>query len=147
LSTRSRGGPGAPQHPSAGRIAEEIQALHDRYNIAADNVDLDAFTDCFTTDALFEFAQESLQLCGVVELAAFLSGSSQQGFHASWVIDIEVVGEGIALTTARLEETNRRSGEVFRTGMYADELKRVDGRWQFARRRLTYDFGELGRPS
>jgi uncharacterized protein (TIGR02246 family) len=130
--------------PGVATDEEEINALILLYISAADEVDLDAFADCFTPDGIFEFVNEGLTAKGRNELRALLSNSSRAGIHVCTDIRVEIHGDK-ANCSSRLSEYCRDTGVLNRSGTYSDELSRNDGKWRFSSRRLTYSLGKLER--
>ncbi len=120
----------------------EIQELCARYDQTVDNGDVDGWVSLFTEDGTFESPMGAAT--GHDELRAFLrgyldSGATRSARHATGVHVTE--GDG---TTARhtgyltVYETHGDAG-VVATGVYTDELAKVDGGWKLTHRQLSVD--------
>jgi ketosteroid isomerase-like protein len=121
---------------------EQIQELTARYAAAIDAKNYDAIEQCFTPDASVEYQGYSEALVGRAAIVAHMRRSldgldGTQHLFTNFVID----GEG---DTARLNcdilahhwRAAATGGTTFMAGgKYSVELKRLDGRWHFARLR------------
>ncbi len=138
----------------------EIEDLMARYLFALDYNDIDTFMAMFTEDAEFEFAPGTVR--GKAAIRAAVTGFKQR------IGEIYVDEEGrpavlrhvLAHTVIRVEgdrawtraqwfemaddgprhESGRRSPKMGTFGIYADELRKVDGHWLFAKRRILNEF-------
>lgn len=120
----------------------EIQELCARYDQTVDDSDVDGWVALFTEEGSFESPMGTAT--GHDELRTFLqgylgSGATHSARHATGVHVTE--GDG---TTARhtgyltVYETHGDAG-VVATGVYTDELRKVDGQWKLAHRQLSVD--------
>lgn len=119
----------------------EILDLAARYSHATDHGDAEALADTFTDDGIFEGAGEPRQgraahVAATQTLAA--SGLALRHFISNPVIE----GDGDRATMKLYVEV-KNLGDLDRpmlVGCYHDELRRVEGRWKFARRRVETDY-------
>lgn len=153
--------------PSAGtRLSpldhEAIRQLMARYGYTLDFEDHDAFVACFTPEGSFESLSEDGELTGsfqgpdaLRQFAVAVGGKAQGSTrHAAISLVIEGDGEGAHVSSYgfvpveflyRLAEsaygprTPRGNVAIGTTGMYRDELVKVDGRWLFAKRSFRRD--------
>lgn len=138
----------------------EIEDLMARYLFALDYNDMDSFMTMFTDDVEFEFASGTTH--GKDALLKAVTGFKQR------IGEIYVDEEGkpavlrhvLAHTVVRVEgdrawtraqwfevaddgprnEAGRKTPKMGTFGIYADELRKVDGRWLFSRRRILNEF-------
>lgn len=119
----------------------EILDLAARYSHASDHGDGAALAETFTEDGIFEGAGEPRQgraahLAATNALGA--SGLVIRHFTSNPVIE----GDGDAATMLLYVEVKNLAdpSTPMLVGRYHDELRRVDGRWRFARRRVEVDY-------
>lgn len=118
---------------------EEIRQLVARYNVAFDVIDVDGWVDCFTEDGFFERSNAGRSYKGREQLAELISGFDIKGRHVTTDFQIHVVGDTAKMSSylTYLDRANHHAIAMF--GVYADELKKVDGEWKFVSRRLEVD--------
>ena len=119
---------------------QEILELAARYNHAIDAGDAAAWAATFTTDGVFESAQATPQ--GTDALTEFAAGFGQAvpgGRH--WTNNHVVDGDGdSAIHTCYLNLMSVQDGvKVLATGLYKDELTKLDGKWLYTKRAVTTD--------
>ena len=139
----------------------EIEDLMARYLFALDYNDIDTFMTMFTEDAEFEFAPGTVT--GKAAIREAVTGFKKR------IGEIYVDAEGrpavlrhvLAHTAIRVEgdrawtraqwfemaddgprdqASGRRSPKMGTFGIYADELRKVNGRWLFSKRRILNEF-------
>ena len=149
---------------------EAIRQLLARAGFALDLADDDAFAECFIPDATID-APDPAQVGGRVhaqgrdQLREYATAVREElhGFARQTALGPVIAGGGArarvsayALTTvsygAAPQPRQRRKAEVLTTGVYRDEVVKVDGRWLFAQRTLRTDMlpevrALVGRPS
>ena len=119
----------------------EILELMARYNHCADGGDGEGFADTFTDDALFEGSMSSAR--GRAELVEVIAAGG--GLWKHWLNSPIIEGDGDEATMRvyllRLHQDRSRDGErgIGAVGRYHDTLRRVAGRWRFARREVFVD--------
>ena len=114
-----------------------IQDLAARYNVAIDSGDAEAWAATFTPDGSFESGGRTHQ--GTEALTAFAKGFAERMAGARhWNNNILVEGEGDQ-ASLHCYLLLMRGGQVVTSGRYEDTLRRVDGRWLFASRRVVPD--------
>ena len=112
----------------------EIMDLAARYNHAIDFGDAGAWAATFTADGTFEMPGRSLS--GAAELEAFAKQAQAGTRH--WTNNLLIEGDGDHATLrCYLCLQKNGSGEPLTTGLYTDELRKVDGRWRFAVRKVS----------
>lgn len=118
----------------------EILELAARYNHAIDSGDAKGWADTFTPDGVFDSAQA--QPAGTEALCAFAEGFAQQLPGARhWTNNHVIDGDGDSAThTCYLNLIQSKDGgKTIATGLYRDELKKVNGKWRFTRRTVRTD--------
>lgn len=118
---------------------EAIRQLVARYNVAFDELDVEAWANCFTEDGFFERSNAGRSYSGRAELKELISGFPVKGRHVTTDFQIHVNGDEATMSCylTYLDRANHHSVAMF--GVYADELRRVDGEWKFSSRRLAVD--------
>jgi 3-phenylpropionate/cinnamic acid dioxygenase small subunit len=110
---------------------EAIRQLVARYNVAFDELDVEGWVDCFTADGFFERSNAGLR--------ELISGFPVKGRHVTTDFQIRVDGDQAMMSCylTYLDRANNHALAMF--GVYADELKKVNGSWKFSSRRLEVD--------
>ncbi len=118
----------------------EIVELCNRYALAIDDDDIEAWMATWTDDAVMEASFGTAR--GKDNLRA-LQVKLQQGLSRGKrhvAVNHVVAGAGDAATaTSYFIIFDRATNTVVATSVFADDLRRVDGAWVFARRTLTTD--------
>lgn len=124
-----------------------IQATLNGYSGAAARLDIDEYLTHFTEDAEFRGVAELLGFPGPLKgraaigaffgpLLANLEWLQQQ--NTTTDIDIGQGGTTATTSTSLVEQAKPKGRDhMVLVARYDDELKLVDGRWQFARRTLV----------
>ncbi len=123
----------------------EIADLVARYNHAVDGGDGDAFAATFTDDGALDAAGRVIE--GRAALATFakgLPGSVRVPRHIASNLVIDGDSEAGRATLAAYVQMYALADDpprqqVAASGVYDDQLVRVDGRWRFVRRVFTRD--------
>lgn len=117
----------------------EITELAARYNHAIDTADGEAWAATFTADGVF--APPGNTVTGTEALAEYArAGADPRKRH--WTNNLVIDGDGDEATLRcylHLMLVGAPGIETRVTGRYSDQLRRVDGRWRFARRELEID--------
>ena len=115
----------------------EIMDLAARYNHAIDFGDAGAWAATFTADGSFEMPGRALS--GAAELEAFAKQFAEtQSGTRHWTNNLLIEGDGDRATLrCYLCLQKNGSGEPVTTGFYTDELRKVDGHWRFAARKVS----------
>lgn len=138
----------------------EIEDLMARYLFALDYHDIDTYMAMFTDDAEFEFAPGTVS--GKEAIRAAVTGFKQRIGeiyvdedgrpavlrHVLAQTVIRVEGERAWTRAQRFEmaddgphaENGCKSPKLGTFGIYADELRKVRGRWLFCKRRILNEF-------
>ena len=145
------------------RDRAEIEDLMARYLFALDYNDLDTFIEMFTEDAEFDYARGIAR--GKADILQTVAGFKKA------IGEIYVDEEGnpailrhvLAHTVVRVEgdrawtraqwfevaddggrdpASGRKTPKMGTYGIYEDELRKVDGRWLFSKRRILNEFLE-----
>jgi hypothetical protein len=134
---------------------EEIRALTARYNFGIDLGDAEACADCYTADGVFHIDSPLFSAehpmggisTGRDELVAYYGRCFEQlrGMMRHWNNGTQLIeGNGDTATmksymmSLRVGWADGEAG-VVGTGIYFDELRRVDGAWKFTLRRWVSD--------
>ena len=137
------------------RDRAEIEDLMARYLFALDYNDLDSFIAMFTEDAVFDFARGRIEGKAAI-LEAVQSFKARIGEHYKDEDGNPAVLRHVLAHTAIRVEGNRawtraqwfemandapgKKPKVGTYGIYEDELRKVGGRWLFAKRRILNEF-------
>lgn len=119
----------------------EILDLAARYSHATDHGDGKALADTFTEDGVFEGAGEPRQ--GRAAHEAATNGLAASGMVLRHFVSNPVIeGDGDQATMKLYVEVKNLADPAtpMLVGCYYDDLRRVDGRWKFARRRVEVDY-------
>jgi uncharacterized protein (TIGR02246 family) len=121
---------------TASEDREEIRELLARYNHAVDSHQVEEWAGLFTDDGVFDSGGRTLK--GADELRSFAESVPVGLRHvvANEIIDLD--GDQ-ATVRAYLFILAGKPAAIATTGVYEDEVRRVDGRWRFARRTFTPD--------
>lgn len=118
---------------------EAIRQLVARYNVAFDEIDVPGWLDCWTSDGFFERSNAGRAYEGTEQLTELLSTFNIKGRHVTTDFQIDVQGDTATMSCylTYLDRANHHALAMF--GVYADELRKVDGKWKFSSRRLEVD--------
>lgn len=122
-----------------------IEELIARYNQSLDGGDYPTWVACWADDAILDGIGKLLT--GKAQIQAFADQyerSTRSKLHGlkHYTVNILSKIEGDAATSSsylQLVNTTDKGVKVIFTGRYEDDLKRVNGQWQFARRTLHQD--------
>jgi ketosteroid isomerase-like protein len=122
-----------------------IEELIARYNQSLDAGDYATWVDCWTDDAVLDGLGRYLE--GKARIQAFADGYEEafrSKLHAlkHYTVNILSVIDGDRATSSsylQLVNTGSKGVVIRFTGRYQDELRREQGRWRFARRKLHQD--------
>ena len=141
--------------PSYGVDRAEIEDLQARYLFAIDYFDWDAYVATFAEDGELEFASgTSKGRAAIREAVTRFSEGIGRFYHTAdgkpaklrhiiLQTAIRVEGDRAWSRSQWLEMANHGPNDepkIGTYGIYEDELKRVDGRWLFAKRRVLNEF-------
>ena len=137
------------------RDRAEIEDLMARYLFALDYNDMDSFMTMFTDDAEFEFARGTA--VGKANILATVKAFKER--IATIYVDEDgnpaILRHVLAHTAIRVEgdrawtraqwfemanDAPGKKPKVGTYGIYEDELRKVGGRWLFAKRRILNEF-------
>ena len=122
-----------------------IEELIARYNQSLDGGDYPTWVACWADDAILDGIGKLLT--GKAQIQAFADqyeGSTRSKINGlkHYTVNIlsAVVGDRATSSSyLQLVNTTDKGVKIIFTGRYEDDLKRVDGHWQFARRKLHQD--------
>ncbi len=122
-----------------------IEELIARYNQSLDRGDYEAWLACWADDAVFDGLGKVL--AGIEAIRGFANGYEagyRQRLHALKHFTINILSRidgdrASSSSYVQLMTTSDKGVRVVMTGRYEDALKRVDGHWRFARRKLHQD--------
>ena len=121
----------------------EINELIARYNVAIDDGDADGWARTFAPDGVFDGIVGRFE--GRDEIAAFARRYSSDPQYADfracqhWVNNILIDGHGDEATLRadhQMVKPTEDGGRILLVARYDDSLRRVDGEWLFASRRV-----------
>ena len=115
----------------------EIEDLMARYLFAMDYHDADAYAECFTEDGELDWAM------GVAKGREAIRAEAVSFKARIGEIFKDSAGNPANLRHVVAEMTNGGPGGSVALpsfGIYEDELKRIDGRWLFTRRKICNEF-------
>jgi len=128
---------------AAVRAQADLQAVRDLgilYGRAADDHDIDTLVAMFTRDGVFE--RRGVAATGSAEIRAAYVASFDTYvtmLHTAHPGVVQMHGDGTASGYSHGHaELATRSTLVMASYRYEDDLRRVDGRWLFARRSITF---------
>ena len=139
-----------------GNILEDKHAIEEliaRYNQSLDSGNYEAWLACWADDAVFDGLGKVLT--GIQAIRGFADGYEvgyRQRLHAlkHYTVNILSLIDGNRATSSSYVQLTTLSDQGVRillTGRYEDELKRIDRRWRFARRKLHQDFPQPTQPA
>lgn len=122
-----------------------IEELIARYNQSLDSGDYPKWVACWADDAILDGIGKLLK--GKAQIQAFADqyeDSTRSKINAlkHYTINILSKVEGDAATSSsylQLVNTTDKGVKIIFTGRYEDDLRRVNGQWRFARRKLHQD--------
>ena len=122
-----------------------IEELIARYNQSLDGGDYPTWVACWSDDAVLDGIGKLLT--GRAQIQAFADqyeGSTRSQINGlkHYTVNIlsSVVGDAATSSSyLQLISTTDKGVKIIFTGRYEDDLKRVDGQWHFARRKLHQD--------
>jgi uncharacterized protein (TIGR02246 family) len=141
--------------PSYAEDRAEIEDLMARYLFAIDYNDWDSYVETFAPDGELEFASGTSKGRPAIRamVAKFAEGigkfyHTEDGKpaklrHVILQSSIRVEGDRAWARTLWMEMANHGPGDTMKMGtygIYEDALKKVDGQWLFARRRVLNEF-------
>ncbi len=121
----------------------EIRELIARYNVAIDDGDAEGWASMFTEDGVFDGIVGRFE--GREEIAGFCRRYSTEPKYADfracqhWVDNVVIEGGGDEATLRAdhlMVQPTAEGGRILLVARYDDEVRRVDGRWLFARRHV-----------
>lgn len=118
---------------------EAIRQLVARYNVAFDTLDVAGWVACFTEDGFFERSNAGRAYEGSAQLAELISGFPVKGRHVTTDFQIQLDGDHATMSCYLTYLDRAHAHAVAMFGVYADELRRVNGEWKFSARRLEVD--------
>ena len=141
--------------PSYGQDRAEIEDLQARYLFAIDYFDWDAYVATFAEDGELEFAsgtskgRDAIRQAvtrfseGIGRFYHTADGKPAKLRHIILQTAIRVEGDRAWSRSQWLEMANHGPNDepkIGTYGIYEDELKKVDGRWLIAKRRVLNEF-------
>jgi uncharacterized protein (TIGR02246 family) len=119
---------------------DQIRQLIARYCHLVDARRIEEWVDCFTDDGVFELRGSRTQ--GRDALLKMGEGIRQSGMSSRhWVTNVLVDVDGDEATSESYLMMLSATAEpvIGVSGVYRDRVRRVDGRWRFAERVVTFD--------
>ena len=122
-----------------------IEELIARYNQSLDRGDYETWLSCWADDAVFDGLGRVLTgIAPIREFANAYDADYRLRIPALKHFTVNVLSQidGDRATSSsylQLTSMGAKGGQILFTGRYEDDLKRVQGRWQFARRKLHQD--------
>ncbi len=120
-----------------------IQQLYARYNHTIDSGDTRAWVSCFTADAVF--TSPAGTYTGSSEIEGFAEWYTPLMQARHWTNNLIVEGDEASargscyLVLFRLTPGDTPPAAIYATGIYRDELRKLETGWAFSRRVATFD--------
>jgi ketosteroid isomerase-like protein len=127
--------------PSTVDDNEAVRTLVAQYCLALDAADFEAWVDLFTADGVLDLGAGEPPIAGRDALLAFgqsLGPRDSMHFPASPVIEVD--GDTATCSGYVLVVKGDSAPRISMAGRYDDQLRRVEGCWRLAERRLTRRF-------
>ena len=129
-----------------------IEELIARYNQSLDGGDYPTWVACWSDDAVLDGMGRLLT--GKAQIQGFADAyeaTYRSKYHAlkHYTVNILSKVQGDMATTSaylQLVHTGEKGVQILFTGRYEDTLKRLDGQWQFTRRKLHQDMPLARKP-
>jgi 3-phenylpropionate/cinnamic acid dioxygenase small subunit len=124
---------------------EMVRELYSRYAHTLDEGRNEEWVDCFTPDGVFDSPWVGRH-AGRENLLAMVSASAgtelgrvkQRHLMANISLDLEE-DQGTGTCNFTYYWTREGKTELIAIGVYQDSLRKIDGRWRFARRLIRLD--------
>ncbi len=138
--------------PSAFEDKFAIEERIARYNQAIDQGRFEDFLACWCEDGVFDGLQGPY--VGKAEIRRFTESYDERyrnrmpGLKHFTVSIVSVIDGDRASSSSHLQlvSTGSKGARILFTGLYEDQLRRVDGEWLFVRRKLHQDFPPAAAP-
>lgn len=122
----------------------EILNLYSAYNLSSDEGDVDWYSSCFTEDGELHGTYDVKGRTALAEWKKKDKAGRTHLYRRHWngSIHLEKLDEETICGRCYLLAYNGEPGTLpymTHAGVYTDTLKRVDGEWKFAERRLRFD--------
>jgi pimeloyl-ACP methyl ester carboxylesterase/ketosteroid isomerase-like protein len=130
--------------PEKGGVMDDIEAIKqlvNRYNLAFDYGDVEAYLATWKDDGLFNRSTARRSYRGHDELRELITTYPVNGRHVSSNFIVDVQGDTATASSYLLYLNAEASYQAVMFGVYADELVRTDDGWKFQTRRLQVDAG------
>ncbi len=122
-----------------------IDELIARYNQSLDSGDYTTWVACWADDAVLDGVGQLLT--GKAQIQAFADqyeGSTRSKINGLKHYTVNILSKvdgdrATSISYLQLVNTGEKGVKIVFTGRYEDDLKRIDGQWQFARRKLHQD--------
>jgi hypothetical protein len=120
----------------------EILDLAARYSHATDHGDGEALADTFTDDGIFEIAGMEPRQGRAAHLEAGSAPRPEGLVMRHFISNPVIEGDGDSATMKLYVEVKNvaADGKPMLVGCYFDDLRRVNGAWKFAKRRVEVDY-------
>jgi hypothetical protein len=125
----------------------DISNLYAYYNLCSDAGDADGYASCFTEDGLLNLVTLGFTRQGRKTLVEFkqkdaAGRNGRYRRHWNGSLHLEMMQDGTVQGRCYFIAYNGTPGELpdlSDAGSYVDTIKRENGEWKFAERRLTMD--------
>jgi hypothetical protein len=122
----------------------EILNLYSAYNLSSDSGDAEWYASCFTEDGEQHGTYDIVGRANLVEYKKKDYATRTHLYRRHWngSIHLEQIDEGTIHGRCYLFGYNGEPGtlpHVTHAGVYTDTIRRVDGEWKFAHRKLVFD--------
>ena len=123
----------------------EIRDLAGRYSQALDLGDVSVWSEVFTADGVMEMEAQGYDITGAA-LRSLPSGnvdrSAPQSRHIPTAFIIEGAGDDATMRSYVTVVATGDGANIVFQGRYEDRLRRVDGKWRIAHRKIITDWIE-----
>ena len=139
-NTEAAAGGGAPAALTADDHVE-IRNLAGRYSHALDLGEPAAWAEVFTEDGVMDMAAQGYEIEGDALRSLARDGEPSGSRHIPSTFVIDGAGDEATMRSyVTVVSTTGDAARIVFQGRYEDRLRRVDGKWRIARRRILTDW-------
>ncbi len=118
----------------------EIRNLAGRYSHALDLGEPAVWAEVFTADGVMEMVAQGYEIEGDALRSLVRDGEPSRSRHMPSTFVIDGAGDEASMRSYVTVVSSRDAARIVFQGRYEDRLRRVDGQWRIARRRILTDW-------
>ena len=122
----------------------EIRNLAGRYSHALDLGEPAAWAEVFTDDGVMEMVAQGYEIKGEALRSLARDGAPSRARHIPATFVIDGAGDEATMRSYVTVVSTDDPARIVFQGRYEDRLRRVDGQWRIARRRILTDWIDPG---